>query len=151
MKHSIRLLFLLMAFPLFGACDKSGEQNPPEDETLTLLTQGPWTSMEYWLDQGGNGNYVRVSEACDEDNQWIFNTDGTYEISDSTLRCDPNGGVLSVVNKWALKNNNSVLSLIYEMPFLSTDDFDIVSITSNRLEIVSVGTALPIEKYVLKR
>lgn len=150
MKLSLHcLLFFVFLIPAFAACDRSGD-TPPVVNTLTL---GAYTVKEYYLDRAGNGNFEDALEDCDKDNTWSFKTGGLVDFDEGPVSCDPSFAGSVLTQKWALQNNDTVIAFTFDNGAGGEDTYylEIVSITDTRLELVTHGSTLPKEKYILQR
>lgn len=150
MKFSLHCLFsFLFILPAFAACDRS-EDSPSAAKFLTL---GAYTQKEYYLDRNGDGNFVDNLDECDKDNTWLFKTDGTVDINEGPVSCDPSFAGAVTTENWVLQNNNTVIAFTIDDGFGGADTFyfEIVSFSENHLELVTHGSSLPKEKYILRR
>lgn len=123
------------------------------DNTSDLLTQSPWTEMESWKDEDGDGVFTFDTDSCQADNNWIFHTDGSFETLEDVIKCEPDMPFLdTIAGTWTLKNNQTVLSfdlVEYDV------DFQIFAIGEHELilHIMDVDnlTTPSWEKIILRR
>jgi hypothetical protein len=107
---------LLFTAASLTACkkDKDEEKQPEKEKTrMELITQKAWLYVDYGKDDNKDGilskeeSYV---EACEVDDSFKFNTDGTLVERDNTNRCDPSDPESNTL-KWTFQNNDTELTL----------------------------------------
>ena len=87
-------------------------EQSPVTGTEDILTQSIWTGMESWKDKDSDGNFSFDTDSCQADNNWLFRPDGTFEMTEDVIKCEPDMPFLdTIVGNWLLKSNQTVLSL----------------------------------------
>ena len=104
----VAVLLLSLAIP---ACKKEEPKPLPTNSEKIL---GTWTLTEQLHNQ--NGQFVSVLYACDLDDTWTFNMDGTLTGSQSGTTCDP-GSPPGFTTKWELQDDETVLYLDFVATF----------------------------------
>ena len=101
----------IAALLLFTAASLTG-CNRDKDETKSrtaLLTEKEWLYVEYGRDDNNDGILSKdevTIENCEVDDSFKFNTDGTVEERDNTIRCGSSGSGTRTIT-WAFQNNES--------------------------------------------
>ena len=118
-----------------------------------LLTQSIWNETESWRDEDGDGLFVFDSDSCQADNNWLFRSDGTFQMTENIRKCEPDMSFLDTINAtWSLKSNETILSL----GFKEFDvDYEIIAIGEHEI-ILHIKdsdnpTAPTWEKMILRR
>lgn len=106
MKNKVTLMLLLIAsLGIMSSCKKDDDKSRKD-----IITGSTCWKLVKYEEKDGSGNYVdRTSEdyaACELDDCMRFNADGTYVITDSGVKCDPNITVIEE-GTWSLINNDS--------------------------------------------
>jgi lipocalin-like protein len=105
----IATLLLLTAASL-TACKKDKDEEKEKSRT-DLLTQKAWLYVDYGKDDNKDGVLSKDEssvEACEVDDSFIFNADGTLIEHDNTTRCGSSEPESHTIT-WAFQNNETEL------------------------------------------
>ena len=98
------------SFILFISCSK---ENDTVDPNTGLLIQNSWKFENYGLDENNNGAIEDAENgmlACEEDDIFTFNANGTGVFARGTVPC--NIGEPATINfNWSLSNNGTELAI----------------------------------------
>ena len=134
------LLFFIGIFSLLTACGKS--ENTPAS-VLEFLTQTKWTGFDDLVDEKSTGNFVSLLEECSKDDQWVFNAEGTGEVTDGTDVCEPDIP-LEISFDWELRNNDTILYIaIGGSVIVEEMECKILSISETKMELLVIDPANP--------
>jgi hypothetical protein len=109
---------------LLVSCDKDDNDRRSGTE---LMSQKPWVLTAYGFDEDGNQQIDAPEngiQACEQDNNYAFNPDGSGIYTDLGLSC---GGPDHSEFSWKLLNNNTQLELGFTIiSILALDDHQLV-------------------------
>lgn len=152
MKNTFSFIPSFLLLLSFAHISRISEQ-PSVSGTEETLTQSIWTEMESWKDKDGDGVFVLEMDSCQADNNWYFKVDGTFEMTEDFLKCEPDMPYLDTLScNWLLRENETVLSLTTDESDL---DFQIYAIGEHELILYLVDLNSPStpswEKIILRR
>lgn len=103
--------WMLIAVVILVSCskDKSNQASGME-----LLTQSPWV-IQKAEEKTGNNPWVDAFpfwQACEKDDKWIFKTDFSLEMNDSSMPCGANSPnqIIDIVT-WSFESNETKLMI----------------------------------------
>ena len=94
------LSFVLVSFLLafMGCKDDEGTTTPTTATKTKLISASPWILKSLTINPGaddGDGNIITnlydTNEACDNDDEIIYNANGTGSYNEGATKCDPDG------------------------------------------------------------
>lgn len=109
--------------------------------------------MESYKDKEGNGNFAFDTDSCQADNDWLFRPDGSFELTEDAIKCEPDIPNLDTIfGTWTLKDNQTILSLGFDEFDL---DFLIDAVGQNEIHLFILDAENPTaptwEKIILRR
>jgi hypothetical protein len=130
-----RLLMLLSFSFLFIKCNKDDDPG----KTTTDLLVGNWvmTSDNFSPPIGSPpvSELFPFYDACFQDDVYVINANGTGEWNEGATKCDPGDPQSSPFN-WALKNNNTVLTLSETLGGATVSyDYEILQLDATTLKL----------------
>jgi hypothetical protein len=140
MKKSIYALSAMLLLT-FSACQKSGDDAPPNNADKTqLITASAWKYSDAGLDNDNNGTKdmaipgALLPASCDTDNTLLFKSDNTGIMSEGASKCtttDPD----TVNFTWNFTNNGNSMNVSTAF-FPGLDgEAKIIELTSSKLTI----------------
>ena len=115
------------SFILFISCSK---ENDTVDPNTGLLIQNSWKFENYGLDENNNGAIEDAENgmlACEEDDIFTFNANGTGVFARGTVPC--NIGEPATINfNWSLSNNGTELAIFAAPEKISKLDESILEV-----------------------
>jgi len=139
-------MVLFLGVLSFSSCNDDDDDDDPTPPTRTeLLTAKNWM-VEGWniepaIDVDNNGtqenNLIPFIEACNLDDFFDFNADGTYTIEEGDSKCDPNAPTVVESGDWIWNSDNT--RIIFEPSGGSSREAEVVSITSTEV-VVEIST-----------
>ena len=120
MKRSI--IWLLPALLIFSACSEKFEPKPlTYTQLLTGKEKKSWraTGIQIREDNKPAGNFILPENDCLFDDLYVFyaNSERTFEVEDSSIKCAPTDPDIIVSDNWAFSNANATLEMY--IPFLA--------------------------------
>ena len=108
------VLLLLLASASFTACKKDKDDEPEKEKTRKeLLTEKAWVYVDCGRDDNKDGVLSKEEsdfEACQTDDTFKYETDGTFVDRDNTNKCsqvDPETEIF----QWMFQNNETEIVL----------------------------------------
>ena len=135
--QAIVLPLLITAITTTLSCDKEKEE--PTVKTKTeLITTGTWKLTSYTsnpaYDWYGTGDYatdiLAALNPCEADGFDTYKTDGTVEINEGPIKCDP-GDPQTFTASWQFTNNES--KIMYD----GFDEYELVELTETTMRLQS--------------
>jgi hypothetical protein len=133
-------LIFLLALPLvlIFSCSSAKEEL---DETVNMLTLGPWTVTLNYEDEDLDGVFEEFGDDCEKDDRWEFYTNNTLRQDLGPVLCDPDDDPnFFIAADWELQNNQQDLIIKYGFDDIR---FRIVSLTSNEMVLNIIDSANP--------
>lgn len=153
MKASFNCILPAVLFLLLSRYNQ--ESQSPTTEITSILTHAVWTQMESWKDTDGDGIFNFDTPDCQADNHWDFHADGSFLLTEDSLKCEPDLPFLDTLScSWNLTNNETVLGL--SMPASQEEmDFQIIAIGDQEIILHLIDPEYPNEpvreKIILRR
>ena len=125
---------LSLLFILAGSCNKDNDE--PTKTKTELLTSAVWklashiTNPAQDLDGDGQSDDTDVLatyDACDKDDLTSFSANGSGQVSEGVLKCDP-ADPATYPFTWQWNSNETILSLLGQ-------DFTLIELTSSTLKV----------------
>ena len=112
------------------ACKKDNKES-----RMNLITAGNWKMIAFTVNPGydydGDGDIdtdiFAVTDECERDNLYLFQTNGALEINEGAAKCDA-GDPQVYATDWEFSNNESNI-------LIAGDAFHIEEISNTRLKI----------------
>ena len=108
---TLRLTIIsFFSFILFISCSK---KDATVDRNTGLLIQSSWKFENYGLDENNNGAIEDAENgmlACEEDDIFTFNVNGTGVFARGSVPCDM-GEPATINFNWSLSNNGTELAI----------------------------------------
>lgn len=133
-------LAMLVVTAALASCKKDDDSGPSRNE---LLTSGKWQLTA----ARASGNIATVTidsniydkglKACDRDDLYQFNSDGTETKDEGTDKCSSTTPQTSQVGTWALLSNDTKL---YGTLLGTSDTASIVDLTSTTMNLSKIET-----------
>lgn len=129
------LMIMIIAITTTLSCKKDNEEAPVKTKT-ELLTTGPWKLTSYTstpaYDWYGNGvfatNILAALNPCEADGFDTYKTNGTVEINEGALKCDP-ADPQTFMASWQFTNNES--KIMYD----GFDEYELVELTETTMRL----------------
>jgi hypothetical protein len=140
----ITLAFLSLTVILFLAsgCSKDEAQPTPEE----LITKS-WIHTDLLATIGGVSQSVYADQynACEQDNIYSFSADGTFSVTEGSLKCDPSDPDVFTTGTWQLLENGKkiIIDTIDEDPY--TLDIDELTATSMKGSIIETSNGISVK------
>ena len=82
-----------------------------------LLTTSPWRITAIFMETPGSPatDIFKMYDPCEKDNLFIFKTNSTYDIDESSLKCDPSDPQLMDTGSWQFATNETKLVIAGDM------------------------------------
>jgi PBP1b-binding outer membrane lipoprotein LpoB len=105
------LFMLLFALTVFTSCSKEKDETAATENRLALITQSSWKVASISIDLMSDGSIDTIidQDACEKDNIYSFNTNGSGLVDESTLKCDELDPQ-SATFQWSLKDNGNIIN-----------------------------------------
>lgn len=134
MKHIRLFLFSLIAVAIsISSCKKDDDKSARD-----LLLDGQWRPVLVRIDPAIEYNGVLISslplelEACEADDAWTFQTDGTILIAEGPSKGDPADPDTYSGGTWALLNDDKTMTINMDGDVLT---FDLTSINKAEMQL----------------
>jgi hypothetical protein len=129
------LPLMITAIATILSCEKSKEE-PVVKTKSELITTGTWKLTAYTsnpaYDWYGNGvfstNILAVLNPCEADGFDTYKTNGTVEINEGALKCDP-ANPQTFTASWQFTNNES--KILYD----GFDEYELVELTMTTMRL----------------
>lgn len=140
-------MILFLGVLSFSSCNDDDDEDPTPPTKTELLTAKNWM-VEGWnvepaIDIDGNGtqenNLIPYIDACNLDDFFDFNSDGSYTIEEGASKCDPNDPSVVESGDWLWNSDNT--RLIFEPNGEANREADVISIKSSEV-IVEIKTVI---------
>ncbi|HKK40267.1 MAG TPA: lipocalin family protein [Cryomorphaceae bacterium] len=135
-------MVLFLGVLSFSSCNDDDDDEDPTPPTRTeMLTAKNWM-VEGWniepaIDIDNNGtqenNLIPFIEACNLDDFFDFNTDGSYTIEEGASKCDPNDPTIVESGDWLWNSDNT--RLIFEASGGTTTEAEVISISKTEMVV----------------
>ena len=107
------------------SCDKDEDPDPapPVVTKTSLLTKAAWKIKESGIDVDKNGTidgFPLVVKACNLDNTYTFNSNGSGTINEDALKCDVADPQTSTFT-WVFKSSETILNADFKIAGWSGD------------------------------
>lgn len=134
-------LALAMVLLIGASCQKSGENSSNSSKSKTqLLTQKNWKIVAHTVnpavDLNGDGTadsdvFATVYEACNKDDIYSFETNGTGTVDEGPTKCDDTDPQSTPI-QWLFKSSETVIQINQGVVSL---DFNLVELTESTLKV----------------
>jgi hypothetical protein len=114
----------------FASCEKTDTEDPGDSGSTTgNITDGAWV-LTYSVGTTPAGTYDDFAnmDACDKDDKYMFNKDGTWVVDEGGSKCDP-ADPQSTSGTYSIENNTELT--IYDQN--DTMKMTITTLTSSLL------------------
>ena len=111
---AIRSVFALLSLTviLLMGCKKN--DSSPLPPTATSLLSRNWKQNDILLTANGMSQSVfSQQQACQTDNIYTFNTDGSVNVNEGATKCNAADPDIAATGTWQLQNSNTKLSITY--------------------------------------
>lgn len=135
-------MVLFLGVLSFSSCNDDDDDEDPAPPTRTeLLTGRNWMvegyNIEPAIDIDGDGtqenNLIPFIAACNLDDFYDFNVDGSYTIEEGASKCDPNDPTIVQSGDWLWNSDNT--RLIFEASGGGTSEAEVISITATEVVV----------------
>lgn len=102
-----------------------------------LLTTNTWTIASIIEERPGSqpSDIFTTFAPCEKDNRFIFKTNGTYDIDESSMKCAPSDPQLMDTGNWQFTNNETQLSV-------NGDMHDILQLSESKMILKSEDSGI---------
>ena len=131
------LLVLFSFFTILGpACKKDDNPEPAKSKTQ-LISQSPW---KFSTAVAGTVDVSSSIDACLKDNILSFATDGTGNVNESAIVCNPSGAGGFI---WTFQNNEGILYVSNALFPGGSNQFTIETLNGTYLVLSQMMTIPP--------
>jgi Lipocalin-like domain len=136
-----KLIVLASVLMIIVSCSRGGKDHPACNiNAATISGVYKITAYTYKVSPSSQPiDYYQIlyPDACDRDNVFTFNTDGTYELKDIGQVCTPEGGD---AGSWTLAGNK----LDMDGLVLSIENFDCKKLELSFTGLLTVGDKMKV-------
>lgn len=133
-----KLLILSLVLLAFG-CSKDNDGSPAA--TKTQLISKTWKQTDILASLGAGVQtsvFNTVLTACQQDNLWQFNSNGTYTLSEGPTRCPSSTSDVVATGTWVFQENEKKISFTDAVN--GTQNFTIAELTPTTMKLTGVLT-----------
>jgi hypothetical protein len=133
---SKKFLIAMIALITLGSCSKSDIAATPAKTKTILLTQAAWKRVKREESASATGPFTLLmsSAPCRMDDLTLFKPDGTIELNEGLLKCDPADPQIINTGTWLFQNNETLikatssLGLVANLTVVILDEYNLVII-----------------------
>ncbi len=115
--------FLLAGLFIFAACSSDDDKTNKE-----LLTAKSWKVTALFM---GGADIYPLFEDCDKDDLHTFFEDGTFQVDEGAIKCDPNDPQILEEGTWTMNADETIITVVFSGLTL---EYTIISISESKLE-----------------
>lgn len=135
----MKKLLILSLVLLATSCSK--DSNSGSMATKTQLISKTWKQTDILASLGGGiqtSVFNTVLTTCQQDNQWQFNSNGTYTLFEGPSRCPTSTSDVVATGTWTFMENETKIS--FTDPVNGTQTFTIVELSTTTMKLTGVVT-----------
>lgn len=119
MNNKIFTLLIAVSFMAFQSCSEDEPSEPVVVKTKTeIISASPWIlrslTINPGIDEEGDGVLVTdlyaTGDACDNDDETVYNANGTGSYNEGATKCDPSSPQELGTFSWSFNANETVLT-----------------------------------------
>lgn len=130
---------LIILFAFLAACTTEDKEVEPEvSAKMKALTAKPWVVSAFQIEDSRQPNYIvdnyKFLVACEKDDSFTFNADGTWVLSENAKKCNFVGSDPRNFNgTWKLSDQDTKLTLSKWMSNSGT--WDVIEVNEASLKL----------------
>jgi len=142
-------LIALSAFLIISIGCSQQDKQPTASELLSKN----WIQIDLLATVNGISESVFADEyeLCDQDNAYNFKSDGTFNVTENTTKCDPTDPDLVATGTWTILEDGKKLTITRTSEEPQTLDIEELTATSMKVSVTDNSIGIPVKATLVFR